>query len=143
MKFCSLCGHELPRDAKFCPECGAKADRSVSREGNQTIPARSGFGLGSDSVTSVLPQPFTPAFGGSDPAEDLERVVRGMLAEGEPYAKIAAVLEKRVSNLRGGGKGAADCVRSMFLRPGFAETEPFFLWLIARYEGRTEKGGTE
>ena len=139
MKFCSFCGHELPRDAKFCPECGAKADHSVSREGKNTTPARFGFGMGSDCVNPV----FAPAFGGSDPAEDLDRVVRGMLAEGAPYAKIAAVLEKRVSNLRGGGKGAADCARSMFLRPDFAEGEPCYLWLIARYEGRTEKDGTE
>ena len=103
-----------------------------------------GMGSGSDNpAVSVLPPSFPPALGGSDPAEELDGVVQRMLAEGKPYAEIAAVLEKSISNLRNGGKGAEDCARSMFLRPDFSEAEPFYRWLIARYEGRTDKDGTE
>ena len=64
--------------------------------------------------------------------------VRAMLAAGKSYGAAARRLERSVGNLRGGGKAASRCVEDTFLPRADETTEPFYRWLLERYEKKSK-----
>ncbi|MBR4184984.1 MAG: zinc ribbon domain-containing protein [Clostridia bacterium] len=136
MKFCEECGVKLPDGAKYCPECGTKVVHpTVAEQGS--IP-EAGNPFRAFGMTGPAGTVGAPAFGGADPFEYLDRDVRAMLAAGKSYGAAARRLERSVGNLRGGGKAASRCVEDTFLPRADETTEPFYRWLLERYEKKSK-----
>ena len=153
MKFCTCCGNELPAGAKYCPECGAKVTNSAKVDADQKTPypdrasffgGRTANPLGlrtTDPSTAmfVTQQPVVPAYGGSDPLDDLNRDVEKQLAENRSYEELAQKLERRVHNLEDRDRKAAKFLEKNLLPRSTERSGPFYRWLIDRYAEESEK----
>ena len=153
MKFCECCGNSLPPEAKYCPECGAKVTGSAEVDAGKKasypdltpfFSGRTANPLGirtTDQPSAVLvtQQPAVPAFGGSDPLDDLNRDLEKQLAENLSYEKLAEKLERQLHNLEDRDGRAAEFIEKNLLPRSTERTGPFFRWLIGRYAGESEK----